>query len=67
MAASRAPISVIGEHAGEIAEDVETSSPSRDLFDHFDDVGFLGNVTVYECRCDFAVLLLDLLFDAAGV
>ena len=58
---------MVGEDAGEIAEDVETSCPSHDLSDHFDDIGFLGNIALYECRCGFAVLLVDLLFDAAGM
>jgi hypothetical protein len=66
MAARRTSISMVGEDAGEIAEDVETACPCHDLFDHFDDGGFLGDVALDESCCGFAMLFLDLVFDAGG-
>ena len=66
MAASRSSLKMVDEDTGEIAEDVQTACPLHDLSDHFDDIGFLGNIALYERRCGFAMLLLDLLFDTAG-
>jgi len=66
MAATGHAAGVVDEDAGEIANDVETSSPLRDLFDHLDDAAFLGDIAVYERRGGFAMLIFDLLLDAAG-
>ena len=57
---------VVDEDAGEIANNVETPSPLRDLSDHLGDAAFLCDIAVCECRGGFAVLFLDLLLDAAG-
>jgi hypothetical protein len=66
MAASRTSFKMVDKYTGGTAQDIEAPSPLHDLFDHFDDVGFLGDVASYESRCGLAVLVFDLLFDAGG-